>query len=242
VLEVDRVCVAYGGTQVLWDVSLRVGASEIVAVMGPNGSGKSTLFKAIIGLAKVRSGTVTFEGRDITNQPPHTMVDRGIALVLERRRLFGAMTVRENLLMGAFGRRARSRIQKNLEVVRELLPQVIEMQHRPARELSGGQQQLVAIGRGLMSEPRLLIMDEPLLGLTPKMVKEVIELVRRLKAQGIAVLFNEQNVRVSFGNSDHGCVLEAGRLVLQGSGLEMLEHPTVKRVYLGATQVDVAGA
>jgi branched-chain amino acid transport system ATP-binding protein len=202
--------------------------------MGPNGSGKSTLFKAIVGLVRVYGGTIAFENEIITNLATHTMVGRGISMVLERRRLFGAMTVRENLLMGAFDRRAKPNIARNLALVEDLLPLVGKKRHRLANELSGGEQQMVAIARGLMSGPRLLIMDEPLLGLAPAMVGEVARLIQRLKAQGTSVLFNEQNVGVSFGNSDRGYILEAGRVVLTGSGPEMLNHPIVKRTYLGA--------
>lgn len=232
-LEVENVSVKYGDAQVLWDVSLRVGDGEIVAVMGPNGSGKSTILKAIAGLVRPSSGTVRFDGQDVTRLPGHQMSEIGISLVLERRRLFPTMTVLENVMLGAYHKGARAHAKQRLEWVEALFPIIGERRSQVANRMSGGEQQMVAIARGLMSGPRLLLMDEPFLGLTPRMVTAIIDLIRTINKTGIAVLFNEQNVNLSFSNSDRGYLLESGRMVLSGSGVEMLQHETVKRVYLG---------
>lgn len=232
-LEVRELSVKYGDAQVLWDVGLDVGPREVVAVMGPNGSGKSTLLKAVMGLVPCSSGSIHFEGRNIRGVPPHELCAQGIGFVLERRRLFANMTVRENVMLGAFHRSARPHANQRLRWVEELFPILGERRSQIAGRLSGGEQQMVAIARGLMSGPRMLMMDEPFLGLSPRMVDMIISLVRRINDEGIAVLFNEQNVNLSFSNSNRGYLLEGGRMVLSGSGMEMLEHETVRRVYLG---------
>lgn len=232
-LKLTDVCVRYGRTQVLWDVSMSVGSGEIAAVMGPNGSGKSTVFKAITGLVPVSAGKIEWEGIDLTNCPAHRMASHGISLVLERRRLFPRMTVRENVLLGAFTERSNSVVADTLAEVESMFPLVAERGDAIASSLSGGQQQMVAIARGLMCRPRLLILDEPFLGLTPLMVKQIVKVMRQVNDRGVSVLFNEQNARVSFSESDVGYVLQSGRVVLSGSGVEMLEHPDVRSVYLG---------
>ncbi|WP_238123113.1 MULTISPECIES: ABC transporter ATP-binding protein [unclassified Xanthobacter] len=232
-LSLENVCVWYGKTQVLWDVSMTVQSGEMVALMGPNGSGKSTVFKAVTGLLPVRSGKITWNGRDITNLPTHAMTSIGISLVLERRRLFPRMTVRENVLLGAYSERDASVIKSRLDEVEDLFPLVKERADAVAGSLSGGQQQMVAIARGLMSDPKMLIMDEPFLGLSPIMVKQITAVMVAVNKRGKSVLFNEQNARVSFGNSDRGYLLQSGQVVLSGSGLAMLDHEEVKSVYLG---------
>ncbi|MEP9351904.1 ABC transporter ATP-binding protein [Xanthobacter sp. KR7-225] len=232
-LEIRGVCVRYGATQVLWDIDLSVSEGEVVAVMGPNGSGKSTIFKAVMGLAPPFAGAISFRGEDITRLPVEKHVARGIALVLERRRLFPTMTVRENVLMGAFHPQAAKGADEALRWLQGLFPVLRERGGQIAESLSGGEQQMVAIARGLMSRPRLLILDEPFLGLAPKMVAQVVDLIRAVNAEGIAVLFNEQNVRTSFSIADRGYVIESGRNVVDGTGLGMLEHPDIRRVYLG---------
>ena len=232
-LEMVDADAGYAGTQVLWGVSMKVGGGEIVSMMGPNGSGKSTLLKAIAGLVRLSSGRILLDGKDLARVPAENRVAHGVALVLERRRLFSTMTVRENLLMGAYHRSVRDNAQRTLAWVQELFPILGERRDQIAGRMSGGEQQMVAIARGLMSRPRLLLMDEPFLGLTPRMVSEVVALIHRAQQEGIAVLFNEQNVSVSFGNSDRGYVLESGRIVAEGSGLGMLEDERVRRVYLG---------
>lgn len=232
-LELTDVCVHYGTTQVLWDVSMSVKDGEMIAVMGPNGSGKSTVFKAIMGLVPISSGSIRWNGMDLSRVPTHKMAAHGISLVLERRRLFPFMTVRENVMLGGFSRRSKAEVLAAYDEVAAMFPLIHEYADKPAISLSGGQQQLVAVARGLVSRPRLLIMDEPFLGLSPMMSKQIMEVMRQINRNGVSVLFNEQNARLSFGNSHQGYLLQSGRVVLHGSGLEMLDHPDVKRVYLG---------
>ncbi len=233
-LELEGVDVHYGGTQVLWDVSMRVDSGAMVAVMGPNGSGKSTVLKAAMGLKAPSAGVVRFEGEELQGKSATVRPRRGISIVLERRRLFAKMTVRENVMLGAYTR-TRAETAESFATVRELLPELEPLLGATAGKLSGGQQQMVAIARGLMASPRLLLMDEPFLGLSPAMVAKVQGIMRTIHERGTAILFNEQNAQVSFGMSDHAYLLESGRVVLSGSGREMLAHPEVARVYLGAT-------
>lgn len=233
ILTVEGLNVFYGDYQVLWDVSLRAGQSEIVAVLGPNGSGKSTVLKAIMGLAPAKSGKIMFEGRDITRVPTHEMVGLGISMVLERRRLFSAMTVRENVLLGAYHHTASREARNRLEWVESLFPILAERRDQIAGKMSGGEQQMVAIARSLMSKPRLLLMDEPYLGLTPRIVKQIAQIIKRINEDGVAVIFNEQNVQLSFGLSNQGYLLEGGRVVLSGTGDEMIHSDVIRRVYLG---------
>jgi branched-chain amino acid transport system ATP-binding protein len=232
-LEVRNIDVSYGSTQVLWEVSMTVADGEIISLMGPNGSGKSTVFKAIIGLVKTTAGTITKDREDLAKVPTHEMAGLGIGLVLERRRLFPAMTVKENLLLGAFHRAARSQIAETLEWVESLFPILCERRHQAAGRLSGGEQQMVAIARGLMSRPKLLMMDEPFLGLAPLIVDLIAGIIEQINASGILVLFNEQNVQLSLSISHRGYLLESGRIVLEGTGVEMLNHDMIKQVYLG---------
>lgn len=232
-LEIEGLDVFYGDFQVLWDVGLSVGAGEVVAILGPNGSGKSTVLKAIMGLTPAKRGRIDFEGRDLRRLPTHRMVDLGISMVLERRRLFGAMTVRENVLLGAYRTTDRVETNRRLEWVENLFPIIAERRGQEAGRLSGGEQQMVAIARSLMSKPRLLLMDEPYLGLAPRIVQQIVGIIRKIHAEGIAVVFNEQNVQLSFGLSDRGYLLEGGRVVLEGTGDEMLSSDVVRRVYLG---------
>jgi len=232
-LEIRRLDVAYGDYQVLWDVSLDVAAGEIVAILGPNGSGKSTVLKAIIGLCRARNGTIRFEGNDLARLAVHDRAGVGIAMVMERRRLFPAMTVRENVLLGAYHSAARRDAEARLGWVEGLFPILRERGEQPAGRLSGGEQQMVAIARGLMAKPRLLLMDEPYLGLAPKVVLQINDIIRRINAEGIAVVFNEQNVNLSFALAHRGYLLESGRLMLSGTGQEMLRSDVVRRVYLG---------
>ena len=232
-LEVRNIDVSYGSTQVLWGVSMTVADGEIISLMGPNGSGKSTVFKAIIGLVKITAGSITRDGQDLTRVPTHEMAGIGIGLILERRRLFPAMTVKENLLMGAFHRSARNQIVNNLKWVESLFPILRERQNQTAGRLSGGEQQMVAIARGLMARPKLIMMDEPFLGLAPLIVELIADIIKKINADGILVLFNEQNVRLSLSISHRGYLIESGRIVLEGTGAEMLNHDMIKKVYLG---------
>lgn len=231
-LELSGINVRYGATQVLWDVSISVGDGEVVAVMGPNGSGKSTVLKVAMGLKRPSSGRVVFEGADLTQSPATRRVGVGMSIVLERRRLFPRMSVRENIEIGGFVL-PRDEVRRQMEWVLSLFPELRPHLDATAGRLSGGQQQMAAIARGLMAKPRLLLMDEPLLGLSPALQQRVFALMREINLQGVAILFNEQNAKLSFELSHRGYLLESGRVVLTGSGTQMLDHPEIRRVYLG---------
>lgn len=232
-LEVKNLDVHYGPVQILWDVSLQVAPGEVAAIMGPNGSGKSTILKAIIGLVQPSRGAITLDGQSLVGVPTHEMLARRIGLIMERRCLFPTMTVMENVKMGAFHPEAARHAAENLAWVRELFPIIDQKASEPAGLLSGGQQQMVAIARGLMGAPLYLMMDEPFLGLSPRIVDQIAEVIAAVKARGIAVIFNEQNAHLSFSLADRGYLLESGRIVIEGSGLEMLDHPKIRQVYLG---------
>jgi branched-chain amino acid transport system ATP-binding protein len=226
-LAVEALDVAYGEFQVLWEARLEVAAGEIVAVLGPNGAGKSTLVNTISGLLRPLAGSIQFEGRRIDGLPAHRRAGIGIAHVLERRRLFPFLTVHDNVLLGAHNARARPHREETLARLRTRRSQL-------AHTLSGGEQQMVAIARGLMARPTLLMIDEPFLGLAPRMVEEIGTLVRRIRDEhGIAILFIEQNVELSLKLADRGVVLESGRTVLSGSSAELLRSAEVKRIFLG---------
>jgi branched-chain amino acid transport system ATP-binding protein len=233
-LAVHGLDVAYGDYQVLWQAELRVAAGEIVTVLGPNGAGKSTLVNTVSGLLRPRAGSITFEGQRIDVTPAHRRAGIGIAHVLERRRLFPFLTVHDNVLLGAHNARARPQREETLARLEELLPLLKSRRSQFAHTLSGGEQQMVAIARGLMARPKLLMIDEPFLGLAPRMVQEIGELVRRIRdEQGIGILFIEQNVELSLRLADRGVVLESGRTVLSGPSAELLRSPEVKRIFLG---------
>jgi branched-chain amino acid transport system ATP-binding protein len=232
-LDVQNVDVIYGNYQVLWDVSMQAHAGQVMAVLGPNGSGKSTILKAIMGLTPVRSGKVILNGEDITNRPAHEMVERGMSMVLERRRLFTGMTVYENVMLGAYHPSVQKYARDRLEWVESLFPIIAERREQIAGKMSGGEQQMVAIARALMSKPKLLLMDEPYLGLTPRIVQQIADIIRKVNSEGIAVVFNEQNVKLSFGISSYGYLLESGRVMLAGTGDEMMNSDVIRRVYLG---------
>ena len=232
-LTAEALDVAYGDFQVLWDVSARVDEGEIVALLGPNGAGKSTLMNTISGLLRPRRGRVALGGRRIDTLPAHRIVGEGIAHVLERRRLFPFLTVRDNLLLGAHHPAARRERAATLAHVERLFPLLHERRHQLAHTLSGGEQQMVAIARGLMARPRLLMIDEPFLGLAPRVVQEIGAVIRRIHGEGVAVLFVEQNVELALTLAHRGYVLESGRLILDGPSAELLQSSEVKRVFLG---------
>lgn len=232
-LSVQTLEVAYGDFQVLWGVSLEVGTGEVVCLLGPNGAGKSTIMNAITGLVPRRAGSVSFEGRDLAAVPTHEMVGRGIAHVLERRRLFPTLTVRQNLLLGAHHRSARAQREERLTLVEQLFPLLVERGEQHAGLMSGGEQQIVAIARGLMSQPRLLMIDEPFLGLSPTAVDRIADTIQRVNRSGVAVLFTEQNVQLALSVSNRGYVVESGRIAVHGRADELLDHELVRRVYLG---------
>ncbi len=223
----------YGSFQALFGISLEVNAGEAVAVIGPNGAGKTTLMRVISGLIRPTSGSMQMEGTDLLATPAHRVVELGIAHVPENRRLFARMTVEDNLRMGAFIPAARPKYRERLDFVYRLFPRLLERRSQMAGTLSGGEQQMCAIGRALMSEPKLLLLDEPSAGLAPVIVQQVFGLVERIRASGLTVLIVEQNVRQVLRVVDRAYVLEAGSLRASGAAGELLESATIREAYLG---------
>ena len=233
-LQVHNIDVAYGDVQVLYDVSLDIKQGELVAVIGANGAGKTTLLRAISGILKPQKGSIHFRDKIISEQAPNKTVGDGVVQVPEGRLLFPDMTVLENLKMGAFLTKDKAIIAERLASVYEMFPRLKEREKQSAGTLSGGEQQMLAIGRGLMAGPTLLMMDEPSLGLSPKLVQQVFALTQQInKELGVTVLLVEQNVRLSCEISNRAFVLENGRIALEGPGAEMLANDHVRRAYLG---------
>ncbi|MDQ7842819.1 MAG: ABC transporter ATP-binding protein [Armatimonadota bacterium] len=232
-LKVSEIDVLYGSFQALWGVSLEVRAGEMVALVGANSSGKSTLLNAISGFLRPARGRIEFEGRDITRDDPWRTVDLGIAHVPEGRRLFPDLTVLDNLILGSYSARARARRAANLDAVFTLFPRLAQRRHQVAKTLSGGEQQMLALGRGLMSAPALLLLDEMSLGLAPVVVGELYRTLQQIRAAGVAILFVEQNVKQSLGQADRAYILEKGRIVLSGEAAVLRETEEVKRAYFG---------
>ena len=230
-LSLENISAAYGGFQALFGVSLEVRAGESVAVIGPNGAGKTTLLRLISKLIDPTQGNITFENSSLVKVPPHDVVRRGIAHVPENRRLFPRLTVEENLRMGAFT--AREKYQERLSLVYELFPRMKERQAQPANTLSGGEQQMCAIGRALMSGPKLLLLDEPSAGLAPVVVQSIFELVRKICAEGYTVLIVEQNVRQVLQVVNRAYLLETGRIKSSGTAAELLASSGIRKAYLG---------
>lgn len=230
-LEVQGLNTFYGKIQVLWDVSLRVQEGEIVAIVGSNGAGKTTLLNSILGLVRPTSGSVTFLGRRIDGLPSHAIAEQGISIVPEGGRVFPDMNVRENLEMGAY--HAWERRGEVLEYVYQLFPRLKERERQLARTLSGGERQMLSIARALMSRPRLCLFDEPSYGLAPLMVREIFEIVQKIREQGVTVLLVEQNVRRALEIADRAYVLENGRICMEGECEELLESDHIRRAYLG---------
>jgi len=233
VLEVKNVDVFYGDVQVLWDVSFEVKKGEIVALIGANGSGKTTSLSTVSSLLKPRRGTVTYEGQPIHTRAPHDLVSLGIAHVPEARRLFPEMTVKENLLLGALTREAKKTRPEMLEKVFTIFPRLKEREKQQAGTLSGGEQQMAAIARGLMSKPRLLMLDEPSLGLSPILVADIFKVIQDVHEAGVTVLLVEQNVFKTLAIADRAYVLGNGRIVLSGTGAALLADDNVREAYLG---------
>ena len=232
-LEVDAIEARYGEAVALRDVSIRLAPRELVSVVGPNGAGKSTLIAVIAGLHRAAAGSIRVDGNDITRLPPRAFCDRGIALVPEGRRLFTLMTVRENLELGSYRSAAKRHRAQSLERVCAMFPVLGDSLDRRAGTLSGGQQQMVAIARALMSEPSILLLDEPSLGLAPIIVIEMFRIIERVRTEGVAVLLVEQNVAMAFDVADRAYVLEEGRIVDHGTPAELRAKPHVRRAYLG---------
>jgi branched-chain amino acid transport system ATP-binding protein len=232
-LELRSVRAGYGSFQALFDVSLEVRRGEAVSVIGPNGSGKTTLMRVISGLIRPTAGSIAMDGVDLVATPAHRIVDIGIAHVPESRRLFPRMTVEENLRMGGFAPSARPKFRQRLTVVYELFPRLAERRHQLAGSMSGGEQQMCAIGRALMSDPTLLLLDEPSAGLAPVVVQQVFELVKRIRAGGVTVLIVEQNVQQVLRVVDRAYLLKAGRIRAAGTAAELLASDTIREAYLG---------
>jgi branched-chain amino acid transport system ATP-binding protein len=237
VLEIRDLDAAYGDIRVLDGVTLTVGPGEIVALLGPNGAGKSTLLNTVAGLRRPRAGAVSFQGEDLGRLHAHLVVERGVALVPEGRRLFGGMTVEDNLELGAFAARARAGKAASLERVYALFPDLRQRRRQLVRALSGGQQQMVAVGRALMTNPRLLMLDEPSLGIAPRLVRAILDSLVEINRGGVAVFLVEQNVQAALDLAHRAYVLESGRIALQGAAADLLRDAHVRRAYLGPLAV-----
>ena len=232
-LSVTDLEVSYGDFQVIWGVSLEVRAGEIVAVLGPNGAGKSTMLNSISGLRPAKAGRIEFKGERIDGLAPQLIVRRRLAHIMERRRVFPYMSVRKNLWLGGYNPTARAARAETLAYVYDLFPRLEERAEQMAHSLSGGEQQMLALGRGLMSKPELLLVDEPLLGLAPAVAERTMAVLRRINESGVAILFIEQNVQTALSLAHRGYVLESGRVVLEGTAEELLASDGVKRIFLG---------
>lgn len=232
-LKVSGIDVFYGDLQVLWDVSFEVRDKEILVLVGANGSGKSTTLKTISGLLTPRKGTIEFDGVRLDKLPPDRVIGQGVVHVPEARRLFREMSVEENLIMGSLSPEARKKRMQTMEWVYELFPRMKERRKQAAGTMSGGEQQMCAIGRGLMALPKVLMFDEPSLGLSPILVQEVFQIAKRINKEGVTVMLVEQNVRQTLAMCDRAYVLENGRVVLEGTGMELSNDPHVKEAYLG---------
>jgi len=234
-LEVANLELAYETVQVVWGVSLRVSRGQVVSIIGPNGAGKTTTLKALAGLVPVRKGRIIFDGQDLTSEPAHLRVRHHLCLVPEGRQLWARMTVEENLLMGAFSPPLRAKAHQNLNRIYELFPQLKERSKQACGTLSGGEQQMCAIGRGFMAEPLLLILDEPSLGLAPILVEQVFQMISRIAAEGVTILLAAQNANQALQVAQYGYVMEAGRVALEGVSDELRASDHVRRAYLGVS-------
>jgi len=232
ILEIENLHVYYGSIHAVKGINIRVPEGKIVTLIGANGAGKTTTLSAIAGLVKAKRGKITFQGEDITNKPAHQIVSNGIALVPEGRRIFPNLTVYENLMMGAFNRKD-DEIEKDLEWVFELFPRLKERLSQKGGTLSGGEQQMLAISRALMSRPKLLMMDEPSLGLAPLLVREVFDVIKVINSQGTSILLVEQNAYAALEVSNYGYVIETGNIRLEGPSKELMQNEEVRKAYLG---------
>ena len=237
-LEIKDLHVSYGGIQALRGVSLNVPDGKIVTLIGANGAGKSTLMRTISGLVKAQSSSILWNGQELLGKPIDQIVSSGIAMSPEGRRVFADLTVLENLKIGAYLRKDKAETEKDLEWVYSLFPRLKERSWQSAGTLSGGEQQMLAVGRALMSKPKLLMLDEPSLGLAPIVVREIFDIIRTVNQQGITVLLNEQNANMALKVADYAYVLETGTLTLSGTGAELLTNEQVKAAYLGKKRAD----
>ena len=232
-LDIENVSAAYGMVQILRDVSFHVEEKEIISIIGPNGAGKTTLVKTIMGLLHPKNGTIRFKGENIEKLPPYEIVKKGLILIPEGRDIFPRMTVEENLKLGAYTANGKSNINEAKEKVYQIFPVLKKKQKALAQTLSGGEQQMLVICRSLMSNPQLLILDEPSLGLAPIIVEKVLDTVRKINEEGVTILLVEQNIRDSLDIADRGYVLEQGKIILEGKSRELLCNNHIKQVYMG---------
>ena len=232
-LYIENVSAAYGMVQILRDVSFHVEEKEIISIIGPNGAGKTTLVKTIMGLLHPKNGTIRFKGENIEKLPPYEIVKKGLILIPEGRDIFPRMTVEENLKLGAYTANGKSNINEAKEKVYQIFPVLKKKQKALAQTLSGGEQQMLVICRSLMSNPQLLILDEPSLGLAPIIVEKVLDTVRKINEEGVTILLVEQNIRDSLDIADRGYVLEQGKIILEGKSKELLSNNHIKEVYMG---------
>jgi branched-chain amino acid transport system ATP-binding protein len=232
-LELSKLAVSYGGIQAVKGIDLHVDPGELVCLIGANGAGKSTTLKGVCGLQPLKSGTIRYRGEDIGGRPPFELVRRGLAMVPEGRGVFGALTIEENLAMGAYVRHDRGQIAADIERVYGLFPRLKERRRQTAGTLSGGEQQMLAMGRAMMSRPKLLLLDEPSMGLAPLMVQKVFETVLMISAEGTTILLIEQNAKLALEVSNRGYVMESGEITLSGNAKQLLHDPAVRAAYLG---------
>ena len=232
-LDVKNIDVLYDDFQVIWDVSINVNKAEMVALLGPNGSGKSTVLNTISNLVEHKKGSITFDNILISNIPTYRRTELGISHVLERRRVFPHLTVKQNLLLGAWHPKAKEELSNSLNKVYKIFPKLETRSDQLAKTMSGGEQQMLAIARGMMGLPKLLMVDEPFLGLSPMVMKDLIKIFKNIVAEGISILFVEQNVRLALSMADRGYVLESGRLVIDGKSEDLVDNEKVTKVFLG---------
>ena len=232
-LDIKNIDVLYDDFQVIWDVSINVDRAEMVALLGPNGSGKSTILNTISNLVEHKNGTINFENNLISNIPTYKRTELGISHVLERRRVFPHLTVKQNLLLGAWHPKAKDELSNSLEKIYKIFPKLETRSNQLAKTMSGGEQQMLAIARGMMGLPKLLMVDEPFLGLSPMVMKDLIKIFKNIVKEGISILFVEQNVRLALSMADRGYVLESGRLVIHGNSEELIDNDKVTKVFLG---------
>ena len=232
-LDVKHISSGYGMIQILWDASFKINEKEIVSIIGPNGAGKTTLVKTIMGLLPTKKGSIQFKGENIENLPPYEIVKKKISLIPEGRDIFPRMTVEENVLLGAYTINNKQQVKDSQEGIYQIFPVLRKKERTLAQNLSGGEQQMLVIGRSLMSSPELLILDEPSLGLAPIIVAKVLDTLRQINDEGVAVLLVEQNIRDSLNIADRGYVLEEGKIIIEGQGRELLSNDHIKEVYLG---------
>lgn len=232
-LDVKNIDVLYDDFQVIWDVSINVNKAEMVALLGPNGSGKSTVLNTISNLVEHKKGSITFDNTLISNIPTYKRTELGISHVLERRRVFPHLTVKQNLLLGAWHPKAKEELTNSLNKVYKIFPKLETRSDQLAKTMSGGEQQMLAIARGMMGLPKLLMVDEPFLGLSPMVMKDLIKIFKNIVAEGISILFVEQNVRLALSMANRGYVLESGRLVIDGKSEDLIDNDKVTKVFLG---------